>query len=131
MIADTGRHRRSSAKRLMYAGEIVPHVEQGYLILMVLNLLGESIRQPGESAHLHPHGEVLTLNIAGADVLRIGIAADDVRFDAKTLRGAVALLPFRIVAKHLYKLRIVNGATESLGNGSHVHLVAVRGQLRP
>ena len=30
----------------------------------VFQLLGKAIGQPGEAAHVHPHGEVLTLNVA-------------------------------------------------------------------
>ena len=55
---------------------------------------------------------------------------DDVEsFGAQTLCGAVALLPFRIVAVNLHQLRKVNVASESLTNGIRVHSVAVRGQL--
>jgi hypothetical protein len=38
----------------------------------VLPFLREGIRQPRQSADLHPHGEVLPLNNRSADALRIG-----------------------------------------------------------
>jgi hypothetical protein len=38
----------------------------------ILDLLGEGVRQPREPAHAHPHGQVLPLDEAGVDVLRVG-----------------------------------------------------------
>jgi hypothetical protein len=40
----------------------------------VLDLLGEGVGQPREPAHAHPHGEVLALDVAGVDLLRVGPA---------------------------------------------------------
>ena len=36
----------------------------------------EGVGQPREASHAHPHREVLPLDVAGADVRRIGIARD-------------------------------------------------------
>ena len=41
-----------------------------------LDLLAEAVGQAGEPAHVHPHGEVLPLDVAGADVLRVRVAGD-------------------------------------------------------
>ena len=62
------------------------HEMQGYSVTVILNLFAEGIRQARESARAHPHREVLTLNKAGRDVARIGIASKNTRaaFDALT-----------------------------------------------
>lgn len=43
---------------------------------VVFELLREAIRQPGETSNLHPHGEVLALDIRGANAARVGISDD-------------------------------------------------------
>jgi len=43
-------------------------------------------------AHRHPHGEVLPLNVARADVLRIGVAGDLMATDTDALSRAVSRL---------------------------------------
>ena len=43
---------------------------------VVLQLLGESISQAHKAPHIHPHGEVLALYMAGADVVKIRRATD-------------------------------------------------------
>ena len=50
-IRDARRHRRSDAKRRVDAHEIVIHKMRGDLMGVVLDLLAERIRQPGEAAH--------------------------------------------------------------------------------
>jgi hypothetical protein len=62
------------AQSLMNPNEIVVHVVWRQSRDMVLDLLGEPIGQPGKSAHLHPHREVLPFDVAYGDVPRIGIA---------------------------------------------------------
>ena len=39
---------------------------------MIHPFLAESVRQPGESANLHSHGQVLSLDMAGANLTRVG-----------------------------------------------------------
>jgi len=129
MLTNARFHRRSDSQRLVNPGEIVVHVEQRHLVHMVIDLFAESICQARESSHTHPHGEILSLNITRGDVLRIGIAQDSLRDCAKTLRRAVALLSFRIVAVKLHKLRVVDLIRKSIDDGVQIHLVAVRRQL--
>jgi hypothetical protein len=42
----------------MNPDEIVMHVEQRNGVHVILKFLTEGISKPGESAHVHPHGEV-------------------------------------------------------------------------
>lgn len=83
---------------------------------MVVDLLRETIRQASEAPHIHPHREILAFHVAGADVLRVGIADDRYLFAARAFRRAVALLGFRIVAESLDKLRVVYIVREGVNN---------------
>ena len=76
----------------MDSAEVVVHVVDRDRGNVIFDLFGECIRQAREAAHLHPHREVLPLDVAGRDVLRIGIA--DLRFllAAKALGRRVACL---------------------------------------
>ena len=55
---------------------------------VVLELFGERI---GEATHLHPHGQVLTLDAGSADGLRIRAALDRPLAGSDALGRAVAL----------------------------------------
>ena len=129
MLTDARFHRRSNSQGLMNPREVVVHVEQGDHCDMVLNLLTEGIRKPGKAPHIHSHVEVLSLNVAGRNVRLIGRPHDLNAFGSLTLRRAVALCPFGIVTINLHKLRIVDLATEGIGDRRQVHFVAVRSQL--
>jgi hypothetical protein len=66
---------------------------------VIFDLLRERVSEPGEAAHLHPHGEVLPFDVAGVDLLRIGVtdigllfAADDGGLSSSILGGDVLLL---------------------------------------
>ncbi len=49
----------------MDTDEIIIHEVDRYGMGVVLDLLLEGFGQPGEPAHVHPHGQVLALNVAG------------------------------------------------------------------
>jgi len=69
----------------MNPDEVVMSEVQGQGALEVAELLGEGISQTGESTHLHPNGEVLTLNIRSGNELDFRAAHDrrrDRRLDA-------------------------------------------------
>ena len=73
----------------MNAHEVMMHVKERNRVLMILDLFRECVGQPREAPHVHSHVEILSLDVAGRDMLRIGIANDRFLFDAQTLRGAV------------------------------------------
>lgn len=60
---------------------------------VVLDLLLERICELGEPTHVHPHSQVIPLDIRRADVLRIGPALATERFRADKLGPAVTPLP--------------------------------------
>src|SRR5258708_22305963 len=64
-------HSWSHAQGLMNPNEVVMHVENSQRCNVVLRLLAEGIRQASESAHTHPHREILTLDVTCTDVLRV------------------------------------------------------------
>jgi hypothetical protein len=96
---------------------------------VIIELLAKGICKASETAHVHSHIEILSLHVAGGDVLLIRVADDPYRLGAKTLRGAVAFLSLRIVAVNLHQLCIVDLIPERIRDGGQIHLVAVRGQL--
>ena len=59
----------------MHAAIVVVHEVQRNLVRVIFKLLAESICEPRESPHPHPHRKILALYVAGRDVLRVGIAA--------------------------------------------------------
>lgn len=129
MLTDASFHRRGNAQGLMNPCEVIVHVKQGNHGDVILNLLTEGVRQAGESAHVHPHIEVLPLHVAGADVFMVRGADNVYALGAQTLCRAVAFLPVRIVAVDFHQLRVVHVLRERIGHSHQVHLVAVRGQL--
>jgi hypothetical protein len=68
----------------------------GNRVLVVLNLLTESIRQPSEARHRHAHREVLAFNVAGRNVLGIGTASDNDFTASDALCWAVGRFAFPI-----------------------------------
>lgn len=129
MLTDTRLHRGSNPKGLMNPHKIIVHVEQRDHRDMVVKFLTEGIRQSGKSTHVHSHVQILALYVAGRDMAKIGSTDQLDSFGPKTLRGAVTLLPFGIVAEDLDQLRVVDPFAEGVRHGSQVHLVPVRGQL--
>lgn len=49
---------------------------------MILYFFREGVSQPGESAYVHPHGEISALDITRADLVWIGVASDRLTFAA-------------------------------------------------
>lgn len=87
-ICDSSSHRGRHLKRHVDASHVVPREVERHRSRMVLQFLGEAVCQAGESAHRHPHGEVLALHVAGVDVLRIGRASDSFLLAADALGWA-------------------------------------------
>src|ERR1022692_1177192 len=57
----------------MDAAKVVVHMKQIQHSDVIFELLAESIRQPCEPPHIHPHVEILSLNVGRADMLRPAI----------------------------------------------------------
>ena len=119
----------------MNPNEVVVHVVDRDGRDVVLDLLRERIGESREPANLHPHREVLAFDIAGADMLGIGIADQRFLLAANAFRRAV--LPCAgstLIDRSTIPLnqgRIVHVIAESSRNRMEVDPQAVRGQLNP
>ena len=104
----------------MDAHEIVVHHVERDSGSVVLNLLAERFGPPGESAHPHPHSQIGALDIAGADILGVGVADNRRTFTPDALRRAIALLGIGGASVDLDQLGIVHVAPKSSLNGTQI-----------
>ena len=88
---------------------------------------------PSESAHAHPHRQVLALHKRGGDIGRVWVASDALLKLARADGRAVAPLSGCVLAAvafvHLDQHGVVDVRSEGAFDGLQVNLVAVRGQL--
>jgi hypothetical protein len=96
---------------------------------VVLNLLGECVSEARKAPVPHADSEVLSFNVAGADMLGIGRANQRILFAGNANCGAVPLLALGVGAVNLHDLSVVNFPAEGLHNRQKVHFMAVRSQL--
>ena len=96
---------------------------------MVLDLLREGISQPSEPANRHPHRQIMPLDIAGVDVLRVWVAGNCVALASQAHGGAVA--PFRAFgyAVNLHQHRVVHIARKRLIDRLDVKLQSITSKL--
>ncbi len=83
-------HRGSNLQGTVNLDEVVVHEVERNGGNVMLHTFTKGIREPGESAHVHPHREVLAFNVASADVLLIRGSGDVLTLAANTLSGAVS-----------------------------------------
>ena len=131
MIRNPRLHRRGNAQTLMNPAEIVVHVVKGDRGNVVFDLLREGIGKPGEAAHLHPHGEVLPLDVAGADMLRVRVPDLGFLFASHAFSRRIANLGgfAGTAAVELHQDGVINVSLEGRIDGGEVKSVAIRGQL--
>ena len=116
----------------MDAAEIIEHRVQRDHVNVIFKLLRERIRQPREAAHVHPHGEVLALDIGRADMRYVWIALNATPSDASANGGAVATLErlWRIT-EQLNQLGIIYIGPKRAFNSVQVRTVPVSRHLDP
>jgi hypothetical protein len=119
-IRHASSHCRGNPKRLVDADEVVEHEVKGNRRDVVFELLAESVRQPGESAHVHPHREVLSLYEAGGDVLAFRVAGHGLALAGDANCWTVAFLRLRRLAVNFYQLRKINIIAKGVFNGGEV-----------
>ena len=78
----------------MNPDKVVMHIVDRQRRAVIVDLLAERIGQACVPPQRHANREVLALDVARADVLRIGIAANGLALAANAFCRAVALLPF-------------------------------------
>ena len=98
----------------MPASEIVIHHVERYGSAMILDLFGKRIGQSCEPAHGHSHCEVLSLDLAGRNVTRIGSTDHSNLIATNALCRAVAGWSSWFRSVNLVKHRIVDLFTESI-----------------
>ncbi len=86
----------------------------------VLPLLAEAKREPGEPSHLHSDRQILSLNMAGADSFRIGVAHDWDLLRVRDLGRTVLAFAFGILRIDFDNLREVATVSKRRGNGRFV-----------
>jgi len=104
VISDSRFHRGRAAERLVDAAEIVerePHCDGGPV---VLPLLTESVRQPGEATNAHARAQIGPLDNRSADALRVGLAHDWDYLHGLHFGGTVAAFAVRRGPVHLDEL---------------------------
>jgi hypothetical protein len=79
VVCDSRLHRGRHSQRLVDAAEVIVHVVDCDRGDMILNFLRVGVRQVSESAHVHPRGQILLLDIAGRNVLRIRSSSQSAR----------------------------------------------------
>src|SRR5260370_42652406 len=98
--------------------EIVVHHMKRHSGCVVLGLFREGISQPRKSPHSHSHREILSLNKASADVLRIWLAENSFFLAACAFRWAVPLLSFGSVGVDFHKLGIIDRIAKGIHDRS-------------
>ena len=102
----------------MNSAEIVVGEVQRDSSFQVRQLFAESICEPCQPAKLHPHREVLALNVRRADMVGIGIAAANFGYNLHDWPWGVPRLriPLTIVAKQFHHLREIYIGSEAFGD---------------
>ena len=96
---------------------------------MVVQLFAESIGQPREAPHPHPHVQVLPFNVARVDVLRIGPSANRGLIASRTNGRAVSDRCFGRRGVTLNEHRIVDVAIERRIYCAEIDVVSIGREL--
>jgi len=72
------------------SGEVVIDRMNSNHCRVIIKLLAKAIGQAGESAHSHPHRQVVPFHVGRTHMLRVGIAAHHFQFTADATRRGVA-----------------------------------------
>jgi hypothetical protein len=105
--AHTSSHGGRDFERLMDAHKIVEHHVQADRRNVMVQILRERVREGRKAAHVHPHRQVLALNLAGADVPFIRLARDRVFLRAIADGGAVPRFSFARRTVNLDQLCVI------------------------
>ena len=89
MISQAGFHRWRNAQALVNLDKVVVHEMQGDRITVIIDFLAEPIRKAGEAPHVHSHGEILSLDVARAHILMLGIADNRLHLSTDAASGTV------------------------------------------
>src|ERR1039457_257454 len=113
----------------MNSNEVIVHAVDRNRRDMVFKFLTKGICESSKPAHTHPYGQILPFDVAGTDVLLIGIADNCSLLATCTYRRAVALLALGVIPINFHNHGVVDIFTEAVRNGGQVHLESVCGEL--
>lgn len=74
MIANSRFHRWRYAQGFVNPAKVVVQVMKRDCVLKIRQLFAECVGQASESAHRHTHRQILAFNVAGRNVVVIGVA---------------------------------------------------------
>jgi hypothetical protein len=100
----------------MNSAVVVKHIVKSNRVAVIVGLLGKSVRQSRESAHVHPHRKVLALYVTGAHMLGIGIAAHNFHIAANAGCWRIARLVLNYGTVDFLEHRVINIRAESILN---------------
>jgi hypothetical protein len=130
MIANPCFHCWRNAQGLMYSAEVVIHVMERDRVLQVFQLFAKRISQSRESAHRHSHRQILTLGVAGRNVVVVWVAADNGFASAHANAGTVSSFQCsRRIAEDFVQHCVVDLGSEGLVNCNQVGFVSISRQL--
>jgi hypothetical protein len=125
MISDTSFHGRGYPQGLMDAAKIVMHGIEGDCMAQVIDFLAKTVCQASESAHRHPHGEILAFDLTGRNVLTFGVPRNRGGHRPEANGWAVTTFRFRGGTIYLSQRGVINIRSESTLDSIKVDPVSI------
>jgi hypothetical protein len=97
----------------------------GYSIGMIVQFLRESVSQSGETAHVHPHRQILALYVRSRNVLWVWVSAYFFRLTADANGGRISRFIFQRVTVNLLQLRVIDIRAECFFDCGEISLMTV------
>jgi hypothetical protein len=114
----------------MYTAEVIKREVQRNRSFQVRQLARKGIRQPGQAAKLHSHGQILPLDKRRADVSGIGITLTNFGYNLRDAWWGVPLVSeLPVISVQLGQLSKVNVGPKALFDGLAVENVGIGGEL--
>ena len=95
MVSESSLRGGGYADGAVDSDKVVMCEPQARSSIVVLPFLAEGVRQAGEAANLHPHREVLALDVRRANLVRVGASDEWDHLRCDHFRGWVAVFAFR------------------------------------
>jgi len=89
-MGNASRHCWGDPQALVNPHEIVMHEMDRDRMGVILGLFWETVAQARKPPHRHAHGQILALNVARRDVLRVRVSGAAERLSALNLRRAIS-----------------------------------------
>lgn len=130
VVGNSGFHCRSRTDRAMKFAVIVPSEIQGKGRSQIRPLLREGVRQSRQSPNLHPHREIVALDMRRTNPIELGSSPLWDRHGIHDFGRGVPLFGVSRGGINFNQLREVNASTQAHMNGIEVGLEAIRSDLK-